>query len=211
MPEQNKKKVIAAFDFDGTLTTRDSLLQFLFYTSGTQRTLFAILKSSLTLLGTCLGLASRQEAKEALIASLYKGIYKKDLLSLGEAFASTQLNQILRPIMIQRLKWHQEQGHTCILVSANLDVYLNAWSEQNGFSATICSRLATDHEGRITGKLDSPNCWGPEKKRRLFEWLSDIPRDSYILYAYGDSRGDQELLSSADFALTPTCISQNPS
>lgn len=191
-------KVIAAFDFDGTLTTRDSLLEFMRYACGTRRTLLAIVRASPVLFKTILGLASRQEAKEALIEILFKGMLKQKLADIGSAFAASQLQKILRPQMVEKLHWHQQQKHICVLVSANLDIYLENWADLAGFKAALCSRLAIDEKGCVTGKLQGLNCWGPEKVRRLFEWLEGIPRNSYILYVYGDSRGDRELFAAAD-------------
>jgi phosphoserine phosphatase len=51
-------------------------------------------------------------------------------------------------------------------------------------------------DGRLTGRFLTKNCYGQEKVNRL---LSLYPhRQDYCLVAYGDSRGDKELLSFAD-------------
>jgi phosphoserine phosphatase len=65
------------------------------------------------------------------------------------------------------------------------------------FDACLSSRLSLDAQGCVTGKLLGSNCWGIEKVARLQDWLQR-PRNTYTLYAYGDSRGDLELLAAAD-------------
>ena len=50
----------------------------------------------------------------------------------------------------------------------------------------------------VTGRLDGPNCRGPEKLRRLHEWLrGEELSDRAEIWAYGDSAGDRELLAGA--------------
>lgn len=195
---KDKKRVIAAFDFDGTLTIRESSLVFMIFCCGLTQTCFALIKSIRTFLMTLIGLASRQDSKEAMLSCLFKGKLKKQVMEKGIVFSSGNLNKILRPDMMERLRWHQKEGHICVLVSANLDVYLEPWGCFEGFQAVLCSKLSVDKNGILTGKLEGLNCWGPEKKRRFFAWAENLPRDSYTLYVYGNSRGDHELLASAD-------------
>jgi HAD superfamily hydrolase (TIGR01490 family) len=105
---------------------------------------------------------------------------------------------LLREEALQRLAWHRRQGHRCVVISASLGVYVQPWALQAGFDEVIASRLETTADGCVTGKLAQGNCYGAEKVRRLEALLGD--RAGYTLYAYGDSRGDRELLSLADHA-----------
>ena len=76
-----------------------------------------------------------------------------------------------------------------------------------GIDRVLCSSLRSDRTGRVSGRLAGKNCYGLEKTRRLLDSLGD--RSGYILYAYGDSRGDRELLASADHAFYRTMPGQN--
>lgn len=195
----SNKPVIAAFDFDGTITTRDSLLPFLFYATGGTATLKKLALLSPTFVKYVSGFISRQHTKEIILKDFFGGMPNSWLLTLGQLFShSASLDHLIRPEAKERINWHIEQGHRCILVSASIDVYLSPWSKQFKFQDVVSSRLNITKEGIVTGNLDGLNCWGPEKVRRLNELLG--PRESYILYAYGDSRGDKELLAAADFA-----------
>ena len=78
-----------------------------------------------------------------------------------------------------------------------MDLYLEPWAKLNHFDDLICSRLEIDGSQKITGKLKGLNCWGPEKSRRLLELLG--PKENFVLYAYGNSRGDHEMLELSDY------------
>lgn len=195
----NPSSVVAAFDFDGTITKRDTLLSFLTFAAGKWETTKKLLVASPQLLGFLCGIVSRQAAKETVLEAFFHGMPLEQLKELGEAFAqSPALSRLIYPTALKRFEWHRSQNHRCILISASIDVYLDPWRRRLGFHDLLCSRLETDVYGIVTGRLKGANCWGPEKARRLEELLG--PRENYLLYAYGDSRGDQEMLSLADYS-----------
>jgi phosphatidylglycerophosphatase C len=82
-------------------------------------------------------------------------------------------------------------------VSASLDVYVEPWAQAQGFDAILSSVLAVE-DGVVTGRLFEGNCYGVEKVRRIRSWLND--RRPEQIWAYGDSRGDREMLALADVA-----------
>jgi len=187
---------VAAFDFDGTLTRGDSLVSFLHFSAGPARMATEFLRLLPLLAGYGLGRVDNQVAKEAVLTRFFSGMEQQQLAELGARFARQKIGALLRPDGVPRLRWHQQQGHYCVLVSASLDIYLQPWAQDMGFDAVLCSRLACDSERRITGRLAGANCYGPEKTRRLRELVGEPA----TLYAYGDSRGDRELLAMADHA-----------
>ena|ERR1700733_11721292 len=184
--------VIAAFDFDGTLTKSDTLFPFLKFTVGKRRLLWSLPQQLPRCIGFLLGFVSRQEVKEGMLRSVLKGMSILEIRQKGIAFAEGPLQQLLNPLAMERLRWHQSQGHRCILVSATLNVYLQPWCAKEKFDDLICSKLAVDDKSCITGNLDGKNCWGAVKEQRLIELLGDPKR--FFLYAYGDARGDKEML-----------------
>lgn len=192
----SQASIVAAFDFDGTLTYRDTMLSFLLFSTGYPALARAFVKQIPTLSRYSLGLVSRQHAKESVLSGLFKGESMDGLREKGKMFGLGPLNSHLKPKMMQRLRWHLNQGHCTVLVSASLDVYLEPWAKQTGFHHVITSQLEVGPNNEFTGCLKGLNCWGPEKTRRLEEVLG-TPKN-YFLYAYGDSRGDKELLQMAD-------------
>lgn len=188
---------VALFDFDKTLTFRDTLWPFMQFTHGTIPAYSLVLPKLPLLTGYCVGVATRQKTKETMIGTFYRDMPIELLRQRGKEFALSQLKRHLRPEAVKRLKWHQAQGHRCILVSASLDVYLEPWGKAMGFSDVIASQLEVSHSGSITGHLNGKNCWGPEKTRRLAEVLGDL--NAFTFYVYGDSRGDREMLEIARY------------
>ncbi len=193
----NTTSVVAAFDFDGTITTHDSLLPFLRTVVGTKQ--FCIKLSHLIpiYLGYRLNLKSNHQAKQALLHLFLKEKSYTQLLELGDQFAKQYIPHIVRPNALKRLEWHQKQNHRCIVVSAGLGIYLQPWVKSVGINELICTQILSDTNGMTNGDIDGINCYGPEKVARLTNLVG--PKDHYKLYAYGDTRGDKELLELADY------------
>lgn len=194
--QQKEQPIVAAFDFDGTLTRSDSLLPFLYFTSGVSKFTGYLLQLTPMLVQYFFGKIGNQAAKEAMLTRFFAGVEKPTITELGAHFANQNVPRLLRQKALERLQWHQQQGHYCVLVSASLDVYLEPWGRVMGFDAVICSQLEFDSENRITGRLVGANCYGEEKVRRLRQLVGNPT----VLYVYGDSRGDHELLKIADHA-----------
>jgi len=194
---QAEMPVVAAFDFDGTLTRRDTLLPFLLHTLGAASVAHNALLLSPTLAGYGLGLIPNSVAKERVLVRCLAGLSFDELQQEAERFAALILPGLLRHESLQRYAWHKLQGHRCVVISASLDIYVRPWAVSAGFDDVIATQLETQTDGIVTGKLSGENCYGIEKVRRLDAVLG--ARTGYSLYAYGDSRGDRELLSSADY------------
>ncbi|MDH4057081.1 MAG: HAD-IB family hydrolase [Gammaproteobacteria bacterium] len=188
--------IVAAFDFDGTLTYRDSLLPFLRFMSGSVTFTQNLVRLSPVLFRLSVGMQDRHAAKEAFLRRFVTGMPRSNLEEYGRTFAREKIARMLRDEGMKRLKWHQQQKHTCILISASLDTYLEHWTRLHNFDHLVCSKLEYDSNGCATGMLSGSNCRGAEKVRRLYD---AVGRESITeLYAYGDSSGDKELLAAAD-------------
>jgi len=189
--------IVAAFDFDGTITTRDTLVSFLYHIAGPWSWLKNMMLLSPFILAYLCGFLSRQQTKERVLSKFINNASIDQVNAWGESFASSAaLQALLKPAAMERILWHKQQGHRCVLISASIEPYLIPWAKSAGFDDVIASRLEAAPQGTASGRLHGKNCWGSEKVRRLSELLG--PRESYTLYAYGDSRGDHELLATAD-------------
>lgn len=190
--------VVAAFDFDGTLTYTDSFLPFLHAVAGSPR--FARYMAELTpaLLAYKRGRLSNDEAKQRVLTRFLANQEFTFLEQAAQHFVQRRLPYLLRRRALQRLAWHQQQNHRCVLVSASLELYLKPWAAGVGITEVLGSCLELTSTGQVTGRLLGKNCHSEEKIRRLAELLGE--RSGYRLYAYGDSVGDQALLEYADYA-----------
>lgn len=188
--------VVAAFDFDGTITRSDTLTWFFPFVVGWPKTLLKFFCLIPWFLGYAVRLLSRQQMKEKILVAFFRGKNAKDLAALGRRFAEEVLPSKVKSDALQRIRWHQEEGHRLVLVSAGLEVYLKPWAEKVGFQDVLATALQVSPEGTATGKIQGMNCWGREKRRRIEALLGD--RKDYTLYAYGDGGGDAALLAFAD-------------
>lgn len=191
-------QTIAAFDFDGTLTYGDTLIPFLKFVSGNLNTNLKLSLLTPHFIKYLLGKESRQDLKENILTRFLKGYPIDEIRHLGSLFATQKLPELIKLDAIERFQWHLNQGHLCILISANLDIYLEAWGDSVGFHHVISSNCAVSPQGTLTGLLTGKTCRGSEKTSRLIDLAG--PKDNFQLYAYGDSEGDRELLELADFA-----------
>lgn len=196
--QQSDKPIVAAFDFDGTLTRRDTLFPFLLYVVGPAVFARHMLVLSPVLAAYGLGLMRNDVAKVRVLTRFLRGMNIDALQEKATQFALQELPHLLRNEAMQRLAWHKKQGHRCVVISASLELYVHPWAIKAGFDDVIASHLETQTDGRISGNLAGKNCYGSEKIRRLETLLGPI--SAYALYAYGDSRGDKELLAAADHA-----------
>ena len=189
--------VIAAFDFDKTISTRDTLIPFLIFLHGWVRVFLGTLRLLPYFFAYFLGFATRKRTKERVFEEYFFGMETVDYQRHAQEFSKEKLDHLIRPKARSRIEWHRNQGHRLIIVSAAVGCYLEDWAEVNGFESVVASRLESK-SGRITGRLRGENCRCEEKVRRLMEYLETEEKD-FTLYAYGDSRGDKELLGFADY------------
>lgn len=187
-------RTVAAFDFDGTVTRSDTLIPFLRRSAGSIRTARALLALSVRITRSMAGAGSRDEAKEELLRRLLAGQPVAALEAEAESFADHVVGHGLRRETLERIEFHRAAGHELVLVSASPELYVAPVARRLGFAAALGTRLEVGPDGRLTGRLVGRNCRGPEKVRRLEEWLGE---DACTVVAYGDSRGDRELLAFA--------------
>ena len=187
--------IIAVFDFDGTLTYRDSLFPFIRRAVGFPKFIMCLFLLTPVLFAYASRLVKNSDAKQAVLKHYFAGIDIEAFQDIGNSFAIESLPGMLRPEAVRRLRWHQQHGHRIIVVSASIEAYLRPWARTMQCDQVIGTKMEVEN-GQITGRLSGKNCYGPEKVERLEGLLGKL--DTYFVYAYGDSRGDRELLAAAD-------------
>ena len=157
------KREIVVFDFDGTLTTKDTLLEFIKFSHGKFSFYMGLLLNSPML---CVDFASKIE-------------------------------YIKNPIQIEKLNAYLRNGAKVYVISASIEEWIKPWCQKYGVQNVLGTKIEIDLSGKLTGNFSSKNCYGQEKVNRLLEKEPD--RTNYILYAYGDSAGDKEIIEFADY------------
>ena len=184
---------VAAFDVDNTLTVRDCVVPFMKSVGGCSR-LSKVFFSDLGATFQSIRRRDRDSIKMKFVEGVFAGKGSREVESLGIQFASKVADKWLRSDVATRMRWHQEQGHVVILVSASLGAYLHPLGDLLEVDAVLCTELE-EKDGFLTGKLVGQNCRGKEKASRVQKWCQDsgIATED-LVYAYGDSSGDTELL-----------------
>jgi phosphatidylglycerophosphatase C len=197
----SERPVLAVFDFDGTLTTADSLGAFLHQQLGTLGWSWALLRQSPVLMAYVMRLLPNHRAKAALLQQTLTGASQVRLAMAAEQLVQHWLPRHLNTWALDELQGHQQAGHTCVLLSASLDIYLTPVARALEIPHLVCTGLEL-RDGVCTGRMSTPNCHGEEKWHRLQAWFEaqGRPREGWEMHAYGDTRGDLPVLRQADLA-----------
>lgn len=190
-------KTIVAFDFDGTLTRHDTFLAFIRFYCGERAFWGGFVRFLPMLVCMKLRLYPNWRAKQRVFSYFFRNEDEMRFDARCREFCRDRLPGLLRPSLLRRVAEYRAQGAELCIVSASIDRWIRPWASTQGFSAMLCTEIEVK-EGRLSGGFTTPNCYGEEKVRRLLERYPD--RAVYRLIAYGDSRGDRELLALADEA-----------
>ena len=194
------------FDFDGTLTSADTLLCFIRYACGKWRFVLGFALFSPILVLMKLHLYANWRAKQHLFSWYFRGFKLSEFDYLCRRFAADN-KHLMRPLALEKL--HELFTRNCIvaIVSASIDNWVRPFFYQLIVGScsdfrVIGTKVEVDDDGLLPGRFLTNYCYGAEKVRRVLAEYPDLAgnRSSYIVEAYGDSRGDRELLAFADNA-----------
>ncbi len=194
---RKERRKVVVFDFDGTLTTSDTLPSFIRFVFGMHRLVWGIVVNLPWIALYKLRIYSNSKAKERLFAHFFRGMPYTEFEACGKRFAAVVENK-KNPFIAERMHAYAEEGCRVLVISASMEEWVRPWCEANGASIVCGTKVEVDGEGLLTGRFASPNCYGAEKVRRLFQ--VEPRREEYTLIAYGDSRGDSEMLAEANEA-----------
>ena len=185
---------LAVFDFDKTITTKDTLIDFLRFYVGEFKLSIGLFKCSPIILFYKLKIVSNQEAKESLLKHFFYDLSEAELIKFGIEYSTKRLPEILSHEAMSRIHFHRKRNDTMVIISASPTYWFCDWCIQEGFTSVI-GTLLEKKDGKMTGKIIGKNCFGDEKLRRLKQ---ELPLEDYeYIYAYGDSKGDLALLNFA--------------
>ena len=185
---------LALFDFDGTITYKDSMVDFIQYGVGKPAYYWGLLLLSPILVAYKLKLIPNDVAKEKLIAHFFTGWHRPYFDEVASNYSRERIKEIIRPNMLEKIRWHQQQKHDVVVVSASMESWLVYWCKEQGVDL-IATQLETVN-GKVTGKFASKNCHGIEKVNRIKQQYTLSAYET--IYAYGDSSGDKAMLAIAD-------------
>ncbi len=192
--DTHKSVEINVFDFDGTITTKDTFALFLRYYAGTPKWAAKILILLPIFSAYGLKIIDRNAVKAHVIRRFFKNALKDKLDSKAEQFATDVIPNLIRPQAQACLNTKKLNPESLYICSASIAPYLRAWGRTQDIHNILATELDSDGS-RYTGEIKGWNIWGEGKVRRILAEFA--PQPVRIMEAYGDSRGDRELLHAA--------------
>jgi len=191
----NIKPVIAVFDFDGTITNKDTFLEFIRYTKGNLFFLYGFFLHLPLLIAYILKIYPNWKIKQKLFSYFFKGMKLKYFNLICEEFCHNTFG-IIRSEAKNAIQKHIDANDTLVIISASINNWVRPFADKLTIPIVLCTEIEIDLNDCLTGKFSTPNCYGQEKVNRLLQIFPQ--RDNYYLIAYGDSSGDKELMNYAD-------------
>lgn len=189
----NRNHALVLFDFDGTLTTRDTLFSFTRFAVGNFRFRMGMLLLAFHFLLFRLNFLSAHKVKEVFLHHFFSGMNKDVFSRLCKEFAHTTLPGLIRPKALEVINENHKRSIRMIIVSASMQDWIQPWADLYNLEV-IATRLEIAG-GKITGKIAGANCNGYEKVKRLKQAV-DLHQYPEII-AYGDTPGDLPMLALA--------------
>lgn len=183
---------IAFFDFDGTITTKDTLLEVIKYRHGVNKFRFGFyIMNGFHLVFYKLGIISNQRAKEKVLRYFFRKMSLEQFRSMADDFARTQIPLLVRPKALEEIKKLKDGGAEVVIVSASAEDWIREWCKS--LQVKLIATQLEEKNGCITGNIIGRNCHGEEKVARI-KAAYDLSgyRD---IYCYGDTSGDKPMLA----------------
>ena len=184
---------LSVFDFDGTLTKHDSFVPFLRFAFGKRvfaRRLVRLVLPTLKCMGRRL---TRDELKEVLIHTFMTGVEAKWVEEKAEEFCERYWKRLMRPSGLIAVATQVNSGAIVTICSDSPAMVLKPFAERLGIRLIGTNLEVKD--GVLTGRISGHNCRCGQKVERLEAEYG--PLSSYHLRAWGDTRGDYEMLAAA--------------
>ena len=189
-----ESNALVAFDFDGTLTARDSFTAYLEWKVGSGRWLTGIVSLTPALLAYLFH-RDRGRLKGAFVKKFLAGERLEAIEQSARDFAQARGQSLMRPDAVAAWRRWRTMGAKIVIVTASPEAIVAPFARGLGADMLIGSRLSVDADGRVRGPLEGGNCRGAEKVKRLMEAFGP---DVHLTAAYGDTAGDREMLRIAD-------------
>lgn len=191
--QPGKDQAIVAFDFDGTLTVRDSFTAFLRWRAGRRGWALGLMKLA-PAVATYAKDRDRGNIKAASVKQFLRGVSRSELEADAQEFAAEVWDRFIRPDALACWNdWGRKGAHR-VIVTASPGLTVAPFARSLGAEGLLGTHLDFDAQDRLTGKFGSPNCRGQEKVLRL---RTAYGENMALTAAYGDTSGDTEMLAMA--------------
>lgn len=187
------KKLLELFDFDGTLTNKDTFVDLIKFQFGASKLLLGFGMYLPHLLLMKLKLYSNSKTKEKIFKHFFKGMDLHRFNKICQSYCDKRFAEIMRPSALTYIENSEAQK---AIVSASIHNWVKCFAERLNIETVLATEIEIDKDGKLTGNFSSNNCHGDEKVVRIN--TLEIDRPSYQITAFGDSSGDKAMLNYAD-------------
>ena len=186
-------KKIAFFDFDGTITTKDSLQEIIKFLKGKTVYYTGIFSNMHWFMAYQLNLIPADLLKEKILSYFFSGMPENIFQEQCDLFADRILPGFIRPGAIAEMDRLRKEGFELVVVSASAENWIRNFSKRLSLEL-IATKLEVKN-GLITGKIEGKNCKGEQKVICIKErWDLSAYEEIYV---YGDSPADKPMMALA--------------
>ena len=180
------------FDFDGTLTSKDTLFDFLKFSFPKVYFINYLIFIPLFIVSK-LKIIDAGFVKEMFISKFLKGKSYVEINQLAQNYFEQNHQELIYSKADEYIKSLSNYNDKFI-VSASVDFWIQPFADYYEMGL-ICTKAKYDEQGFFTGKFASPNCNYQEKKNRIEKEIDLSLYDQII--AFGDTKGDEAMFSIA--------------
>ncbi len=189
---------VVVFDFDGTITTRDTFIEFISYAKGLVPLCVALFMYLPWLVAYKFGLYPNWKIKQRLFGHFFKGMSLDDFNKSCAGFFKKKGLSLIRPKARIAVSDRLKECDKVLIASASIHNWIKPFADDLGIKVVLSTEAEVDDRGILTGRFKNKNCHGAEKVARL---QMEVPcLESCYLIVYGDSKGDRQLLECANEA-----------
>jgi phosphatidylglycerophosphatase C len=184
---------IAFFDFDGTITTKDTLLEIIKFQKGELAFYIGFILNAPWLIAYKLKLFPNDLAKQKMLTYFFGGMSEMVFQKQCDLFTEKKIPALIRPGALLEIEKLKSRGFEIVVISASAGNWLRNWT--NNLSLKLVATTLEVKNGLMTGRIEGKNCHGEQKVVCIRkQWNLD---DYEEVYAYGDSSGDKPMLALA--------------
>jgi len=192
--KENASSFLHVYDFDKTITKRDSFTLFLKFLFGKRLYYTKLLSMYKDAIKYCLGKISRDELKARLIKKFLTNVPEELVINKAELFCKKYADKLLIPDAVTSIAGARTFVKEITICSASPEIMLLPLANMLNIKL-IGTRLEVKH-GVLTGLIVGKNCRAEEKVVRLKEKFGELT--DYTLHVWGDSPGDYDMMRIAN-------------
>lgn len=187
-------KTLVLFDFDGTITSKDTFPLFFKFSFNYIKFLLGFFLHLHKYFLHKINIINAETLKLSILIYFLKGRNIYWIHEKGKHFIDyLETKQIIKPEFITKINQFKNQNAEIYVVSASPEIWIKQFCLKHQIKF-ICTELEYCNH-IFVGKFSTKNCNYLEKKNRI---LNEIQINDYSqIIVYGDSSGDEEMMSLA--------------